>query len=70
MAVDLKKIPTTPGIYKFFHKSEIIYIGKAINLKKRVSSYFGNSKKDDPQVLSLSQQPPPDASQNVWYKPR
>jgi excinuclease ABC subunit C len=46
MAVDLKKIPSTPGIYKFFHKSEIIYIGKAINLKKRVSSYFGNSKKD------------------------
>ena len=46
MAVDLKKIPTTPGIYKFFNKSEIIYIGKAINLKKRVSSYFGNSKKD------------------------
>ena len=46
MAVDLKKIPTTPGIYKFFHNSEIIYIGKAKNLKKRVSSYFGNSKKD------------------------
>jgi len=46
MAVDLKKIPKTAGIYKFFHKSEIIYIGKAINLKKRVSSYFGNSKKD------------------------
>ena len=46
MAVDLKKVPTTPGIYKFFNKSEIIYIGKAKNLKKRVSSYFGNSKKD------------------------
>ena len=46
MAVDLKKIPKTPGIYKFFHNSEIIYIGKAKNLKKRVSSYFGNSKKD------------------------
>lgn len=46
MAVDLKKIPETPGIYKFFQKSEIIYIGKAKNLKKRVSSYFGNSKKD------------------------
>ena len=46
MAVDLKKIPTTPGIYKFFHNSEIIYIGKAKNLKKRVSSYFGYSKKD------------------------
>jgi excinuclease ABC subunit C len=50
MAVDLKKIPTTPGIYKFFHKSEIIYIGKAINLKKRVSSYFGNSKKIEKQA--------------------
>ena len=46
MAVELNKIPATPGIYKFFHKSEIIYIGKAKNLKKRVSSYFGNSKKD------------------------
>ena len=46
MAVDLKKIPTTPGIYKFFCNSEIIYIGKAKNLKKRVSSYFGHSKKD------------------------
>ena len=46
MAVDLKKIPATSGIYKFFHDSEIIYIGKAKNLKKRVSSYFGNSKKD------------------------
>ena len=58
MAVDLKKIPTTPGIYKFFHKSEIIYIGKAINLKKRVSSYFGNSKKDrkTDQIKKLTDQ--------------
>ena len=46
MAVDLKQIPSTPGVYKFFNKNEIIYIGKAKNLKKRVSSYFGNSYKD------------------------
>ena len=46
MVIDLKTIPTTPGIYKFFNNSEIIYIGKAKNLKKRVSTYFGNSKKD------------------------
>ena len=46
MAVDLKKVPSTPGVYKFFNKTEIIYIGKAKNLKKRVSSYFGNSLKD------------------------
>ena len=46
MVVDLKKVPSTPGVYKFFSKTEIIYIGKAKNLKKRVSSYFGNSYKD------------------------
>ena len=46
MTVDLKKVPSTPGVYKFFNKTEIIYIGKAKNLKKRVSSYFGNSHKD------------------------
>ena len=46
MAVDLKKVPSTPGVYKFFNKTEIIYIGKAKNLKKRVSSYFGSSLKD------------------------
>ena len=46
MAVDLKQVPSTPGVYKFFSKNEIIYIGKAKNLKKRVSSYFGKSYKD------------------------
>jgi excinuclease ABC subunit C len=46
MALDLKQVPKTPGIYKFFSKNKIIYIGKAKNLKKRVSSYFGKSFKD------------------------
>ena len=46
MTLDLKQIPQTPGIYKFFADNKIIYIGKAINLKKRVSSYFGSSLKD------------------------
>ncbi len=46
MAVNLKKIPNTPGVYKFFSNKEIIYIGKAKDLKKRVSSYFGKSLKD------------------------
>ena len=40
------QIPNTPGIYKFFSKNELIYIGKAKDLKKRVSSYFYNSIKD------------------------
>ena len=46
MTLDLKQVPHTPGIYKFFSENKIIYIGKAINLKKRVSSYFGTSPKD------------------------
>ena len=46
MKIDLKKVPNTPGVYKFFNNQEIIYIGKAKDLKKRVSSYFGKSYKD------------------------
>ncbi len=34
-------MPDTPGVYQYFDKEgEIIYIGKAKNLKRRVSSYF------------------------------
>ncbi|UYQ93049.1 excinuclease ABC subunit UvrC [Chitinophaga horti] len=34
-------IPTNAGIYKYFNTSnELLYVGKAINLRKRVSSYF------------------------------
>jgi excinuclease ABC subunit C len=40
----LKKLTTRPGIYKMLNeKGEIIYIGKAKNLKNRVSSYFKNN---------------------------
>ena len=46
MSINLKKVPNTPGVYKFFNKHEIIYIGKAKDLKKRVSSYFHKSLKD------------------------
>ncbi len=46
MKDQLKLVPSSPGIYKFFSNNKIIYIGKAKNLKKRVSSYFGKSFKD------------------------
>lgn len=37
----IRALPDSPGIYQFFDKNEkIIYVGKAKNLKNRVSSYF------------------------------
>ena len=38
---EFSTLPNQPGVYQFFNESnKIIYIGKAKNLKKRVSSYF------------------------------
>lgn len=40
----IQSLPGSPGIYKYFDKDgNLIYIGKAKNLKKRVSSYFTKS---------------------------
>jgi len=37
----LKDLPNQPGIYKYYDdKNELIYVGKAKNIRKRVSSYF------------------------------
>ena len=34
-------IPSQPGIYKYFNEeNELLYVGKAKNIRKRVSSYF------------------------------
>ena len=51
----IRKIPDEPGIYKFTDKNDqIIYIGKAKSLKKRVSSYFTNKKLGPKTDLMIS----------------
>jgi excinuclease ABC subunit C len=50
----LKNLPTTPGVY--FHKGsqgQIIYIGKAANLRNRVRQYFQKSRTRDLKTDAL-----------------
>jgi len=49
----LDRLPNSPGVYQFFNNAgEIIYVGKAKNLKKRVSSYFLN-RRDENKKLNI-----------------
>ena len=51
---ELKKLPDSPGVYIMKNKSdEIIYVGKAISLKKRVRSYFQSGKSQHPKVAAM-----------------
>ena len=50
----LRNLPHNPGVYQFFDKTGlIIYIGKAKNLKKRVSSYFNRPNHDSGKVMVM-----------------
>lgn len=50
----LKTLPTDPGVYQYFDdQGQIIYVGKAKNLRNRVSSYFNKQQYESGKTLML-----------------
>lgn len=53
---NINKIPSDSGVYQFIDKnSQVLYVGKAKDLKKRVSSYFGDKKLDNKTDILVRQ---------------
>ena len=51
---ELKKLPDKPGVYLMHDKTdEIIYVGKAVNLKNRVRQYFQKSRNVTPKIARM-----------------
>mgnify|MGYP000854224526 CR=1 FL=1 len=54
LAKKLKTLPTTPGVYLMKNiDGDIIYVGKAINLRNRVRSYFRKQPKEAAKTIAL-----------------
>ena len=50
----LKNLPKTPGVYMMKNSSgKVIYVGKAIALKNRVSQYFHSPNRKDPKTAAM-----------------
>ncbi|WP_196890997.1 excinuclease ABC subunit UvrC [Aureivirga marina] len=53
--LQVKTLPQSPGVYQYFDKDEnIIYIGKAKNLRKRVASYFNKNHENGKTRILVS----------------
>ena len=52
LKIKLENLTKESGVYKMFDKSKkVIYVGKAKNLKNRVSNYFAKSSQDEKTQL-------------------
>jgi len=50
----LENLPTCPGVYQYKDKEgRILYVGKAVNLRSRVRSYFQKSRNLDPRIALM-----------------
>ena len=49
----IRSLPDSPGCYLMKSEGEIIYVGKAVNLKNRVSQYFHYSAQHTPKVRAM-----------------
>jgi excinuclease ABC subunit C len=53
----VSSLPSTPGVYQYFDNTgKIIYVGKAKNLKSRVSSYFNSTQQHSAKTSILVKQ--------------
>ena len=53
----ISDFPDSPGIYLFKNAYDtVLYVGKAVSLKKRVASYFNKTSLDSPKIRSLVSQ--------------
>jgi excinuclease ABC subunit C len=53
-AETLKNLPTKPGVYLYKNAAgKVIYVGKAVNLRARVRSYFHQSAQHTPKIRQL-----------------
>lgn len=51
---NLQKIPGSAGVYLMYGgKDRVLYVGKAVNLRNRVGSYWNNLKNQSPKTLAL-----------------
>ena len=53
LRLKLEKLPTCPGCYLMKSEGQIIYVGKAINLKNRVRQYFQSAKDHTVKVRAM-----------------
>lgn len=49
----ISQLPESPGVYQMKKGGEIIYVGKAVNLKNRVRQYFHSAKDHTPKVQAM-----------------